>query len=368
MRVALISEYYFPHLGGITEHVYNLALELNRAGHNAIIITSHIRGEEKDEPFLRRVGTSRLFFSNGSFSRFTTGWDLKERIGRILDNEGIDLVHLHGPLAPTLNTVSLSVASRLRIPAVATFHSWFPHSVIIRVLKEPLQSRLDLIAAKIAVSKSVIQAHERYFRADWEVIPNGVSIGYFHPNGRMITDALALGPRLLFLGRLDPRNGLETLFKAMPHVLRSLPKAQLVVVGDGPLRRHYEIQARSISRNVRFIGHIYNERPDYYGSSDIYLCPTTRASFGITLLEAMACGTPMVVSDIVGFRELIDGGEEAMLVAPNDPRAWADAIVALVENPTQRASMQIAGMRKALEFAWPRVAKRIMAVYERVPR
>lgn len=368
MRVALVSEYYFPHLGGITEHVHNLALELERAGHKAIIITSYLAGEQKDEPFVRRVGQSRLFFSNGSFSRFTTGWGLKGQIERILKDEEIDLVHLHAPLSPTLNPFSLSAANRLGVPAVATFHSWFPRSFIVQALRRTLQKRMDQIAAKIAVSEPVIQAHERYFRADWEVIPNGVRVGYFHPNGRLLTDAIALGPQLLFLGRLDPRNGLDTLLEAMPLILRSYPKAQLLVAGSGPLRHHYETRAKEIKDRVRFLGTVYYERPDCYGTSDLYLCPTTRASFGITLLEAMACGTPLIVSDIIGFRELIDGGEEAMLVRADDSQAWADAIVELIRDPARRAAMQVAGMRKALRYAWPRVAKQVIELYKRVAR
>jgi len=366
MRVALVSEYYFPHLGGITEHVHNLALELDRAGHGAIVITSHLPGEGKDEPFVRRVGRSRLFFSNGSFSRFTTGWGLKAKIERILKDEQIDLVHLHAPLSPTLNPLTLSAANGLGIPAVATFHSWFPHSLFVQAIGKVLQKLMDQIAAKIAVSEPVIRAHERYFRADWEVIPNGVRVGYFHPNGRLFTDAIASGPRLLFLGRLDPRNGLDTLLEAMPGILRSYPKAQLLVAGSGPLRRHYEGRAREIKENVRFLGYVYDERPDWYGTSDLYLCPTTRASFGITLLEAMACGTPLVVSDIIGFRELIDGGEEALLVGADDPQAWAEAVVRLIGDPAKRAAMQLAGMHKAARFAWPRVAEQVIKLYEKV--
>jgi phosphatidylinositol alpha-mannosyltransferase len=366
MRIALVSEYYFPHLGGITEHVHNLAWQLNRSGHKAIIITSHMTGQGKDEPFVYRIGTSRLFFSNGSFSRFTTGSNLSRKVKKILIEEEIDVVHLHAPFAPTLTLLAQSEASQLRIPIVATFHSWFPRSSIIRILRRPLQRLMDKIAAKIAVSESVIRAFERYFTASWEIIPNGVNVGYFHPNGRQVTDAVTLGPKLLFLGRLDPRNGLNTLLQAMPEILISYPKAKLTVVGDGPLRRYYANQSKLLGQNIRFVGQIYQERPDYFGSSDLYLCPTTRASFGITLLEAMACGTPLVVSNIIGFRELVEDGEEAVLVAPNDPRAWAKEIIELIGNPSRRAAMQVAGMQKALKYAWPRVAAQVSAVYERV--
>lgn len=366
MRIALVTEYYYPHLGGVTEHVYNLALQLQQMGHAPLVITSNMTGQGEGEPFVRRLGTSVLAFSNGSFARFTVGGNLHGHIRDILREERIDLVHIHGALMPTLGVVAQAAALRLGIPVVATFHTWWPRSAVIRLLRRPLQKQMDRIAAKIAVSEPVVQANSRYFQAEWDIIPNGVNVGYFHPNGRVAADALSSGPRLLFLGRLDPRNGLSTLLDAMPDILASYPKARLLVVGDGPLRPYYEKRAGSLDGNVRFFGTIYEDRPEYFGTSDLYLCPTTRASFGITLLEAMACGTPLVVSDIIGFRELVDGGREAVLVPALDAPAWARAVVELIDDPVRREMMRFAGLQKAMRFAWPHVAEKIVGVYKRV--
>jgi phosphatidylinositol alpha-mannosyltransferase len=366
MRIALVTEFYYPHLGGVTEHVHNLALQFRKLGHEALVVTSKMGDGRGDESFVRRVGASRVFYSNGSFCRVTTGWGLGKKIEAILREEAIDVVHLHGALAPVLGMAVLPVARRLRIPVVATFHSWFPRSPFYRVFKRKFQKDLDGIAAKIAVSEPVVEALSRYFRSTWQVIPNGVNVGYFHPNGRVPTDALRRGPRLLFLGRLDPRNGLDTILAAMPMILPHHPRARLIVAGDGPLRRYYERKAAPLGDSVRFLGHVFDERPEHYGSSDIYVCPTTRASFGITLLEAMACGTPMIVSDIIGFRELVDGGAEAVLVPANRPDAWARAAVELIDDPARRESMGAAGLVKAERFAWPNIAKQVLGVYERV--
>src|SRR2546426_4552116 len=168
----------------------------------------------------------------------------------------------------------------------ATFHSWFAHSVGCRVFRRPLQKTLDRHAATIAVSAPVVEANARYFRADWEVIPNGVDTSFFKPNGRGPSDALTERPRLLFLGRIEPRNGLGTLLDAMPHILARHPGALLTVAGDGPWRGYYERRARELGASVRFVGKVFEDRPDYYGSADLYLCPTHIASFGVTLLEA----------------------------------------------------------------------------------
>ena len=365
MRIALVAEDYYPQLGGVPEHVHNLALQLNRWGHTATVVTSHM-GDYPDADFVRRVGTSRVIYSNGGVSRLTTGWRLRRRLEDVFRAGRCDIVHVHGGLAPTFGLAAPFAAWRLGIPVVATFHSWFRRSAGCRVFRRPLQKILDRHAATIAVSQPVVDAMSRYFELDWEIIPNGVDTSFFQPNGRRPTDALSDHPRLLFLGRMEPRNGLGTLFAAMPRVLARYPRAVLTVAGEGPWRHYYERRARFLGASVRFVGEVFADRPDYYGSADLYLCPTRIASFGVTLLEAMACGTPMVVADNVGFRYVVDGGAEAVILPKDDPAAWAETAIALLADPERRRAMSEAGLAKAARFAWPRIARQELAVYERV--
>jgi len=377
MRIALVTEFYYPHLGGITEHVHNLAKFFNANGHPTIVVTANMKMPEQtpdaheyaqDEPFVRRIGTSRVVYSSGSFARITTGWGLRRQLRDLFRREQIDIVHVHGGLTPTLGAVAPFAAWDLGLPLVATFHSWFRRTHLYRLLQYPVQGWLDRHDATIAVSQPVVEAHAQYFRANWEIIPNGVDTDFFRPNGRQATDALESGPRLLFLGRLDPRNGLETVLRAMPKILDRYPETTLAIAGDGPLRPVYERLARPVADRVQFLGRVNGDRPEVYASADIYLCPTTKASFGITLLEAMACGTPLAVSDIIGFRELVNGGAEAVLVPKNDPAAWAQTTVELLGDPTRRAAMREAGLTKAQTFSWPRVAEQVLAVYRRVQK
>src|SRR5881397_2238883 len=365
MRIALVAEDYYPQFGGVPEHVHNLALQLNSWGHTATVVTSHM-GAYPDAAFVRRVGTSRMIYSNGGVSRITTGWGLRRQLEALLREGRYDLVHVHGGLAPTFGLAAPLAAWQVGIPVVATFHSWFARSLGCRVFRRPLQKILDRHAATIAVSEPVVAANARYFRANWDIIPNGVDVEFFQPNGRRPTDALTHGPRLLFLGRIEPRNGLGTALAALPRILARHPNAVLTVAGDGPWRGYYERRARALGDSVRFVGQVFEERPEYYAAADLYLCPTTIASFGVTLLEAMACGTPMIVSDNLGFRSVIAGGAEAVMVPKDNPAAWAETALDLIADPERRRVMGEAGRAKAARFAWPRIARRELAVYERV--
>jgi phosphatidylinositol alpha-mannosyltransferase len=368
MRIALVAEDYYPQLGGVPEHVHHMALELNRRGHPTTVVTSHMRGVRDDAPFVRRVGTSVVLYANGGVSRITVGWRLVGRLTELFRDGRFDVVHVHGGLAPTFGLAAPLAAWRVGIPVVATFHSWFPRSAGYRVLRRPLQRMLDRHAARIAVSEPVVQAMSRYFRGNWEIIPNGVDLNYFRPNGREPADSPTRGPRLLFLARLEPRNGLSTVLDAMPRILRRFPDARLTVAGDGPWRGHYERRARSLGDRVQFLGRVFADRPVHYGSADLYLCPTDRASFGVTLLEAMACGTPLIVADNVGFRAVVRDGVEAVIVPDGDPARWADTTIALLENPARREAMSRCGLVTASRFAWPQIADQTLAVYERVAR
>jgi phosphatidylinositol alpha-mannosyltransferase len=146
---------------------------------------------------------------------------------------------------------------------------------------------------------------------------------------------------------------------------RRQSRTRLIVVGDGPLRGHYERLAHG-DPDIVFIGSVRDERPGYYAHSDVYACPTTRASFGITLLEAMACATPIVCSDLPGFRNVVTAGHEALLVPGDDPTALGDALLRMLDDPELRARCSAAGRASALRFAWSHIAGEVLAVYDRV--
>ena len=364
LRIALVAEDYYPQLGGVPEHVHNLARELEALGHHAIIVTSHMRmNGAVDAPYVRRVGTSLVIYANGGVARITVGWRLTARLEALFRQERFDVVHVHGGLNPTLGLVAPRAAWRLGLPVVATFHTWFPHSVGCRVFRRPLQRMLDRHAATIAVSSAARDAMARYFTAPWEIIPNGVDTRFFRPG----LSKGAPGPRLLWLGRIEPRNDLGTVLAAMPRILERHPAAHLTVVGDGPWRSRMERAARrgGLGPCVHFVGYANGGRPGYYRGADVYLCPTRRASFGVTLLEAMACGTPLVVSDIPAFRDLA-GDSHAVFAPPGDPAGWGRAVNDLIDDGARRETMMQEGRRVAERHAWPLVAQRVLAVYRRV--
>ncbi|HET7566222.1 MAG TPA: glycosyltransferase family 4 protein, partial [Gemmatimonadaceae bacterium] len=349
------------HLGGVCEHVHFFADEARRRGHHVDIITSHMRGVGP-RPNVIQVGRSQPIFANGSMARITLGYRLWRQMRHVLRRGRYDIVHVHSPLVPTLPIVAIDVAE---CPVVGTFHTYFEHSHVYEYFPRYFQSHLDRLDAAIAVSPAAAEAHARYFNADWTIVPNGIDTDHFNPHAPPPPGFPQDVPVILFLGRLDPRNGLPTLVEAFRRVRLQGRRARLVVVGDGPLRAHYERMVGA-DPDITFVGSVLEARPSYYAHSAIYACPTTKASFGITLLEAMACGTPIVCSDIFGFREVVSHEREALLFPCGDHERLADALIRLLDDPALRARLGRTGRARSHTYNWTHVTDAVLDVYARV--
>jgi phosphatidylinositol alpha-mannosyltransferase len=143
--------------------------------------------------------------------------------------------------------------------------------------------------------------------------------------------------------------------------------ARLLVLGDGPLLPRYRARVpEELGPDVHFAGRVVDERPDWYATAHVYCAPTRIASFGVTLLEAMAAGTPVLASDIDGFREVLHDGEEGELLPPDDPAAWARALVRVARDPARSAAFGQAGRRTAQRYAWPAVTREVLGVYRSI--
>jgi len=364
LRIALVTEYYYPHLGGVCEHVHFFAREARRRGHHVDVITSHIPGAE-EQPHVIRLGRSQPVYANGSQARITLGWHLRRDMRRVLRQGRYDIVHVHSPLTPVLPLLAIEEAD---CPVVGTFHTYFDRSIGYTLARRFFQKRLDMLSAAIAVSNSTTVALNRYFDADWQIIPNGIDTDVFHPSAPPPPGMSRDVPTILFLGRFDPRNGLSTLIDSFRRV-KSRGKrgreAKLVVVGDGPLREHYYKQANG-DKDIIFVGAVLEGRPSYYAHSSVYACPTTKASFGITLLESMACETPVVCSDILGFRDVVVHEREALMVPCGDRDALADALVRVLDDQGLAIQLGTTGRQNSLEYSWARVTSRVLDVYQTV--
>ncbi len=369
MRIGIVSQSYYPRYGGVTEHVHHTAVELRKRGHEVTIITSRFRhGETNGTVGVERVGYNLLIPFNGAFVDLTVGFTLRQELRRLMRAYDFDLLHTHSPSAPILPLLAVQTATCAQ---VGTFHTTCGRSLLMDMSRAYLAKAVARLDARIAVSRTAEATAARYYPGEYVVIPNGVDVARFHPEVRPFEEWRDPDRvNLLFVGRLDPRKGLQYLIAAMPGLVeRTRGRARLLVIGDSYLRARFQAMVpASVRGSVRFFGHVPSaDLPRWYATSDIFVSPASgNESFGIVLAEAMAAGRAVVASDIPGYRSVVTPGENGVMFPPGDVPALASALAALVDDPGRRQRLAERGRARSLEFAWPRVTDRIEEVYRQV--
>ena len=365
MKIGIVSQSYYPRYGGVTEHVHHTALELRRRGHDVTIITSKFRQGEAGIAGVERIGHNVLVPFNRAFVDLTVGWSLRRDLERVFQRHDFDVLHVHCPTAPSIPVLAIESAL---CPVVGTFHTTSGRGLLMDLFRPRLTRVVEKLRGRIAVSKTARQTAELYFPGHYEMIPNGVDVERFR--GAVEPFAEWRDPErvnLLFVGRLDPRKGIDLLIAAMPEILeRTRDRARLLIVGDSYLRPKFEAAVPAAARpHVHFLGHVPSSQlPRWYATGDIFISPASgQESFGIVLLEAMASARLVVASDIPGYRSVVVPDVNGVVFPPGDRAALARTVARLVDDPERRLLTAGRGRARALEFAWPRVTERIEAVY-----
>jgi phosphatidyl-myo-inositol alpha-mannosyltransferase len=213
------------------------------------------------------------------------------------------------------------------------------------------------IHLRAAVSPSARELVSRYFPGDYRILPNGVDTDIFNPRGEVLAGLDENAFYLVFVGRAEPRKGLGVLLEALPQVREAHPEVRLLVVGaEGDDAEH---------AGVVWLGRIADERvPDAYRSARIMVAPSLGSeSFGIVLIEAMACGLPVAASAIPGYRAVVEDGVQGLLTPPGDAASLARTLLDMIEDGARRDAMAQAALARSREFSWERLIDGVEEAY-----
>ena len=362
MKIGLVTPYVYPQPGGVNQHVRYLYQNLRLRGHDVRILTTSHGLQRASEGDVIRIGKGFSMPANGSVGTITLSPRFLSQVGDVLEGEAFDLLHFHEPFVPFLSPILLRMSNSVN---VATFHAYSGWSFSYQMGARLMGRYARRLHGRIAVSAAARHFIDRYFPGDYKVIPNGVDLERFRravPIARWQD-----GTRnLLFVGRFESRKGLLELLKAYRLLRRAGCQCRLLVVGSGPQEREARryLMTRKMG-GVEFLGRVSDEvRDALFKTADVYISPATgRESFGIVLLEAMAAGTPIVCSDIHGYKGVVRRGREGLLVPPKKPKAIAAAVARLLSDDELRARMGASGIARAEEFSWERVTAKVDDYY-----
>jgi phosphatidylinositol alpha-mannosyltransferase len=364
VRIGIATSSYYPWPGGVTEHVAGSAAALRELGHTVHLLTGGTLRPE-DGPGVHRVARRVAIPWKGATANLSLGWRLTRRLAALYRRLELDVVHVHAPLVPGLPIGAVLAAREAGIPVAGTFHAAADSDLPYLVFSPWLRRVTDRLDVRIAVSEPARDLVQRYFPGRYRILPNGVDVARFSPGAPPAH--LGPGRSVVCVGRLDPRKGVAHLIDALPSLAARVPDVRLVVVGDGPLRRSLERRAqRTAPGRISFRGAVAPaELAGYYTAADAVCCPATHnESFGIVILEAMACGRPGIATDIPGYRVLMRDDENGRVVAPGRPEALAEALVDVLLHPERARRMGARGRETALDYSWKLVGAKLESCYQ----
>lgn len=363
LRIAMVCPYDVDVPGGVQSHALQLAAHLRRGGDEVTIVAPG----ERSRGGIVAVSSSMGVPFNASVAPLALDPRALLRVRRTLARLAPDVVHVHEPIVPW---VSLAAVARPVAPTMATFHAWSDDGWLYRALGPMAHRLLGRLSLRIAVSEAAAAFHAAALGlspTDFTVIPNGIDVPRFAAARPF--ESLQDAPTLLFVGRLEPRKGLEPLVRAFVRLKTQHPTLRLYVVGDGPERdRCQQLLPTRLRSDVVFLGRVDNdELPRLYASTDLYVSPALGGeSFGIVLAEAMAAGATVVASDLPGYRAVVTDGVNGALVPPGDVAALARRIGGLLDNPAAAASLADQAHHDVVRFDWETVAAAVRDCYLRL--
>lgn len=367
MKILIVADDFYPHTGGVPEHMLYLWQSLRSMGHEAKIMAASFG---KNDPYVDeniiRLGRGILFPKNKSFAVLNLSLTLPWRLRRFLEKEDFDIVHIHGPLAPVLPYYVLKYSNAKNF---VTFHAAYEDSFGYLLWEPVLEQYFRKVSGLIAVSEVARDSVSKYFPGNYRIIPNGIDTTRFSPAVESMGYSEKFSPKILFVGRFEPRKGLKYLLQAFPMVLREFPSAKLIIVGAGVLKRYYHTYVEKyIKGHVIFVGYVSPEDlPKYYASCDIFCSPaTSQESFGIVLLEAMSSGKPIVASDNAGYKTVMQDGDEGVFCKTSDVQSLAEKVISLLKDKKKMKRMGLKGRAKALTYDWQIITKKIFNFYTEV--
>ena len=373
MKILQIGKYYYPHMGGIENHLHILSSELVRLGHDVTVLVSNDSNKyEEDSISGVKVFRYPEFFRilNAPISFF-----------KKVDRKYFDIIHIHLPNPIASIYALFNSGDNL----VVTYHSDIIKSSIVGKILNSLYTHLFL-KPLLNKAKKILATSPNYvsgssilqkYSGKVEIVPYGIDLDIFNRDAnRGIINILKSDYKskkiLLFVGRLVPYKGLDYLISAMPEVVSEFRETKLIIVGDGSLMTKLKDLVFRLKLNdyVEFVSGLHNTKtPPYYHLSDIFVLPSVykAEAFGIVQLEAMACGKPIISTNVdgSGISFVNQNNKTGIVVKPRDSNSLSAAIKKLLRDSKLREAFGKNGKERVKKYFSKQVmVEKILGVYE----
>jgi glycosyltransferase involved in cell wall biosynthesis len=373
MKILQTPVRFYPFTGGVENYVYYLSRELVNSGNQVKVVCANEPDIESKQR-VEGIEVERLpYMGKIANTNITTGLP-----GALSDGD-YDIIHTHIP-TPWSADWSAFYSNSKKKPLVVTYHNDIIGqglaSLVARIYNSVGLNYVLKTAAKIIITQPGYLQSSSYlakYRDKIEVIPNGVDVEKFQPIQASDNEDKSTIFFLSVLDEFHKYKGLDYLLEALKIVKNNVPDVKLIVGGKGVLLDHHQEMAASLGLkdNVEFAGFIPDEEiADYYSQASVFVLPSISSlqeGFGIVALEALACQTPVVTTDIVGVAQDLKQIKGGIVIPPRDTHKLADAITQILSDAEMQKEMGQRG-RKLVEekYTWKGVASSMEKVYKEI--
>jgi len=337
MNIVMMTNTYYPFVGGVEKSIRSFSRALQRQGHAVLVVTAQKGAEKNENPPVFTVPAIQKFNGTDFSVKLPISGDLNER----LEDFKPHIIHTHHPFL--IGGTALRAAARFGIPSVFTFHTYYEKYTHYVPGDSPALKRFvvalstgyaNLCSQVIAPSQGVANTlRQRGVDVPIAVIPTGVEEHFFDlDDGHTVREEFGISPHAFlagFISRLAEEKNVDFLTEAVSQWLKFNPESHFLVAGDGPSRKNMEKQflAKGVSERVHFTGMVTGERlKQCFGALDVFTFASQSETQGMVLAEAMACGKPVIALEGTGVNDVVNNGENGILVKQQEVGAFADAL------------------------------------------
>ncbi|MBC7582096.1 glycosyltransferase family 4 protein [Aeromicrobium sp.] len=365
MKIGIVLPYDIFKGGGVRSYVLEIQAELLRRGHDTWVITPQPRAYDGEAPdgILFVGGSADMKAPTHTTIQVSASGD-PDAIHAVLAEHDFDLLHFHEPWVPIL---SRQILSRSNTVNVATFHAKMPDTAVSKTIEKVITPYTKSILKYIDVMTTVSVPASEYISqlTDQKLhfISNGVDLKKYKPKKQPKLAA----PTIFYVGRLEKRKGVKYLIRAFALVEQQLPQARLVIGGEGPDRKKLEMLAVELGvNNIEFLGLITDdEKIKWMQSTDVFCAPAIFGeAFGIVLIEALACGAPVVAGANPGYASVLTGRGAMGLVNPYDQVDFARRLLLHLQDPGIKAYWNEWSQEYIKQFDYVTIVDQYEALYK----
>lgn len=366
MKIGLVLPYSIARGGGVQEVIAAMQQELSKRGHTVFIITPRPRDYDKSSPENVLFVGSSTDFRSPMHTTAQVSAGLNEDIDRILEEHQFDILHFHEPWIPVL---SRQILIRSKSINVATFHAAVPDTIVsrslIKVVTPYTKSLIKYIDSFTAVSDTAAKYICSLSDEPVTIIPNAVDLTEYKSPLRR--NEKKKSKTIFYIGRLEGRKGVKYLLHAFQSLSAQNPYVKLIIAGDGPDREKLEMLAGDLKlTNVEFKGYISKaEKIRYLKKADLLCAPSLYGeSFGIVLLEAMACGLVVVAGDNPGYKSVMQGFGAISLINPRHSAEFTRRLELLLYQSDIRLLWKNWAHDYIKQFSYPEIVDQYEQLYK----